>query len=60
MVDVVTGEIVENRYNDLEEYQTYEYFQDGDKIIIFISENLENRMTNDEIFDSLIELAKQL
>ena len=60
MVDVVTGKIVENRYNDLEEYQTYEYFQDGDKIIIFISENLENRMTNDEIFDSLIELAKQL
>ncbi len=60
MVDVVTGEIVENRYNDLEEYQTYEYFEDENKMIIFISENLENKMTNDEIFDSLIELAKQL
>lgn len=58
MVDVVTGTIVENRYNDLEEYQTYEYFQDGDKMIIFISENLENKITNDEIFDSLVELVK--
>ena len=60
MIDAVTGKIVENRYNDLEEYQTYEYFQYGDKIIIFISENLENKITNKEIFDSLIELAKQL
>ena len=60
MIDAVTGKIVENRYNDLEEYQTYEYFQYGDKIIIFISENLENKITNEEIFDSLIELAKQL
>lgn len=58
MVDVVTGKIVENRYNDLEEYQTYEYCQYENKMIIFISENLENRLTNDEIFTSLIELVK--
>lgn len=57
IVDVVNGNIVENRYNDLEEHQTYEYVQDEDKMIIFISENLENKMTNDEIFDSLIELV---
>ena len=58
MLDVVTGEIVENRYNDLEEKQTYEYFETEDKMIIFISENAESKLTSDEIFDSLIELLK--
>ena len=60
MVDVVNGKIVVNRYNDLEEYQTYEYIQYENKIIIFISENLENKLTSNEIFDSIIELVNQL
>ncbi len=58
MVDPVTGKIIENRYNDLEEYQTYEYFEDDKKTILFISENTEKKLTNDEIFQSLIDLIK--
>ena len=60
MVDAVNGKIVVNRYNDLEEYQTYEYIQYENKIIIFISENLENKLTSNEIFDSIIELVNEL
>ena len=56
MVDVVTGEIVENPYNDIEESQTYEYFQDENKMIIFVTENEKQRVTNNEIFCSLINL----
>lgn len=60
MVDVVTGEIVENPYNDLEEYQTYEYFKDQNRMIIFITENKDLKMTNEDIFESLIDLFNSI
>lgn len=58
MVDPVTGEIIENRYNDLEEYQTYEYLEDDQKTILFISENIEKKLSEDEIFESLMDLIQ--
>ena len=58
MIDVVTGAIIENRYNELDEYQTYDYFEDANKTILFISENTEKKLTNDEIFESLMNLVK--
>ena len=58
MVDTVTGEIVKNPYSDLEEYQTYEYFQDLNKFIIFVSENEDGKLTNEEIFYSLLKLME--
>ena len=56
MADTVTGNIIENPYNDLEEYQTYEYFIDDNKVIVFITENNENKLTKDDIFVSLVNL----
>ena len=56
MVDALTGNIVDNPYNELEKYQTYEYFKDENKMITFITENKENAMTNNEIFNSIIDL----
>lgn len=56
MIDVVTGKIIEYRFNDLEPYQTYEYFEDNNKMIIFLSENKEKKLTEDEIFNSIIRL----
>ena len=58
MIDIVSGQIIDYRYNDLDSYQTYEYFEDEDKMIIFISENREKKLKNDEIFNSLIELVR--
>ncbi len=58
MVDPVTGEIVDNPYNELEEYQTYEYFKDEDRIIIFITENKDLKMTNTEILESVVNLME--
>lgn len=56
MIDTVTGEIVDNPYNELEEYQTYDYCENEDKMIIFISENINNKLREDEIFESIINL----
>ena len=60
MVDTVTGKIVDNPYNDLEEYQTYEYVKDENRMIIFITENANNIMPNDDIFGSIINLLDSI
>lgn len=39
MVDSVTGEIIDNPYNDLDKYQEYEYFEDDNKKIFFIKQS---------------------
>ena len=56
MVDPVTGEIIENAYNDLEKYQTYEYFSDENRMIVFITENKDKKLTDNEIFESILNL----
>lgn len=56
MVDTVTGDIIDNPYNELEKYQTYDYFKDEDRMIIFITENKDSKMTESEIFESIIDL----
>lgn len=59
MVDAVTGEIIENPYEDLDKYQTYEYFNDDNNMIIFITENSEGKLTENEIFESVLNLINQ-
>lgn len=58
MIDAVTGEIVDNPYNELDEYQTYDYCNDEDKTIIFVSENKNKKLSDDEIFISIIDLLR--
>lgn len=56
MMDKVTGEIVDNPYNELDAYQTYDYCKNENKTIIFISENKDKKMSSDEIFLSVLSL----
>ena len=58
MVDPVTGEIVKNPFEDLDSTQTYEYFEYEDDKNIFVTENINKELTEDEIFESIIELIK--
>ena len=60
MVDTVTGQIVDNPYNELSRYQPYEYVKDEGKMIIFISENKDNYMTENDIFSSLMNLINSI
>ena len=56
IVDEITGEILDYNFEDMDEYQTYQYFEDGDKKIIFITENQNNQLTVKEIIESVIEV----
>ena len=56
IVDEVTGEFLDYNFEKLDRYQTYEYFQDDDKMIIFINENTKKQMTSEEIIQSVINL----
>ena len=58
MVDVVTGEIVDNPYESMESYQTYEYVENENNKIIFITENVEKKLTDNEIFESIVNLLE--
>ena len=56
IVDDVTGEILDYNFENMDKYQTYEYFEDNDRIIVFVTENSSNVLTESEIFESLINL----
>lgn len=56
IVDDITGEILDYNFENMDKYQTYEYFEDNDKMIIFINENKSNQLDDKEIFESIINL----
>lgn len=58
MVDAVTGEIVRNPFEDLDNYQSCEYFENDNSRIIFITENINGKLTDNEILESIIEIIK--
>lgn len=58
-IDALTGEIVDNIYEELDKYQIYSYFNDENKMIIYITENKEKALTNDEIFQNILELMNR-
>lgn len=56
IVDDVTGEILDCNFENIDKYQTYEYFEDGDKKIIFINQNTNNQLSDSEIISSIMEI----
>ena len=60
IVDEVTGEILDYNFEEMDQYQTYEYFEDNNKMIIFINENKEKQMSKKEIIQSIIDLMQKL
>lgn len=56
IVDEITGEILDYNFENMDKYQTYEYFEDNDRMIIFITQNKANLLTDADIFNSVIEL----
>lgn len=57
-IDALTGEAVDNPFEELDKYQTYAYCQDEDKMVIFITENRFKALQNSEIFESVLALMK--
>ena len=58
MIDPVTGNVVRNPFEDLNSSQTYEYYENKNDRIIFITENTNKELTNDDILKSIIELLR--
>lgn len=56
IIDDITGEILDYSFENMDQYQTYEYFYDQDRYIIFITENKNNQLTENEILKSIINL----
>lgn len=56
IIDDVTGEILDYNFENLDRYQTYEYFEDDGKFIVFITQNSYNQLDDGEIFDSIVRL----
>ena len=54
VVDIVTGEITENLFEQMDPYQVCEVFQEGENQLFVITTNLEKRITNQEIVDTMI------
>lgn len=57
-IDAISGEILDNPFEEFDKYQTYAYCQDDDKIVICITENTSKKLSNKEIFDSVVSLMK--
>lgn len=55
IVDNITGEILDYSFEDMDKYQIYEYFEDGNKDILFITENKENQLSKEEIINSILD-----
>lgn len=59
IVDDLTGEIQRYSFEDMDRYQTYEYFENENQYIIFLTENKNNQLSDSEIINSLIGLLEQ-
>ena len=57
--DEVTNEVTSNIYEFMDKYQTFDYAKYDNKMLIDIPKNEENKLSNKEIIDSLIELIKE-
>lgn len=57
VLDEMTGEIQENPFEEMDPYQTYEYFENNEKMAIILSTNKAGVLTNNEIIESFLELC---
>ena len=59
-IDALTGEIFDNPYEEFDSSQTYSYFTDDNKIIIYIPENNDNHLEKQEIYESILKLIFEI
>lgn len=60
IIDQMTGEVVNYDYEIMNPYQPYQYYQNENKIIMMITENIEGKLQDEEIIKSVIDLMAQI
>lgn len=56
IVDDMTGKILDYNFEENDKYQTHEYFEDDNSLIIFITENKENQVDKNKILNNIVQL----
>lgn len=56
IVDDTSGEILDYNFANIDEYQTYDYVENQNNMIIFINENNNNQINNLEIIQDVLDL----
>lgn len=56
IVDDITGEILDYNFEKMDKYQSYQYYQDGKFMVLFVNENSDGQLAEKEIFESVINL----
>lgn len=56
LVDTVSGNILDNPFEDFDKYQIYEYVEYENNKIIFITKNNSKSLSDKEIIDSVLKL----
>ena len=56
IIDEITGEVLDYCFEDMDNYQTYEYFEKDGNYLIFITENTNNLLSNEEILTNILNL----
>ena len=59
-IDSVTGEIVENPFEQLDSYQAFDYVANDNSYIIIVTTNKEKSLSNKEILNSIMEQMTNL
>lgn len=54
-IDTITGEIVEYHFEEIDDYQAFDYIANGNNNIIVVTTNTQKALTNNEILSSIIE-----
>ena len=58
IVDDLTGEIMDYDFEQMDQMQSYKFFEDDNKMVVFITENKQNQLKNDEILKDLFSLVE--
>lgn len=56
IVDDVSGEIMDYNFEEMDQYQICEYFSDDNRMILFITENSNNLISNEEIIENILDV----
>lgn len=59
IVDDATGDIVDYPFEIMDPYQAYQIYSSGSQMVVFITTNSKNKLSDDDIFDEIILLFEQ-
>lgn len=57
IVDPMSGQIEENPFEEMDPYQSYEYYTYDNKMVVILTTNKEKILTNKEIIDDFLTLV---